>query len=47
MSALDTTGANTAIYKKIFADLNDEAFERWVKAFQKDEDHHFYLNAIP
>lgn len=47
LSTLDVTGINVDKYKKFFGKMSDEVFNKYMKAFLKDEDENFYLEILP
>lgn len=47
MSKMDKTGLNTEKYKRMFKEMSDEQFEKWIKAFLKDDEQNFYLEILP
>jgi len=47
ISALDISGINVKKYKDFFASMNDQQFNKYMKAFLKNEDDNFYLEILP
>ena len=47
MSEMDKTGANTERYKRTMGAMSNTQFAAWLDEFDRDEDHHFYLEVIP
>lgn len=44
--ALDPSGMNTNKYKMFFSDMDDKAFEKWIKNFLKDDNEQFVLDVV-
>lgn len=43
---LDPSGANTKRYHDLLDPMTDEAFDKWVRAFAKDDKHQFYFEIV-
>lgn len=44
--AIDPSGMNSNKYRIFFAEMDDKAFEKWIKEFLKDDNEQFVLDVV-